>query len=90
MGQSVMSCNGLHGGERSGAAFLIGRTSCCWQQASQHAKVESIQYLNMSSSFKARYVWVASRRWTYPFQSSMVPGSGGLFVGGSLRALRCR
>ena len=48
---------------------------------SQHPTVESVQSLIMSSSFKARYVWVASRRQTYPFQSSVVPGSGWLVRG---------
>ena len=49
----------------------------------------SIQYLNMSSSFKARYVWVASRRWTYPFQSPP-PRRGGFVaqVNGGLLAAR--
>ncbi len=48
---------------------------------SQPPTVESVQCLIMSNSFRARYLRVACRRWTYLFQSSWVLGRGCRFVG---------
>ena len=61
---------GQRGGISGGLAYVLGRKLQLAQRdgpddrpgISQHPTVESVQCLIMSSSFKARYVWVASRR----------------------------